>query len=81
VPLLDLFGQTVLATPTLDQLPGVSDLWNNNWQIVLACYVLFIIVAGILLMAHESLSDLSAAKTGAGSGRVRLPFSDFGPSP
>ena len=62
VPLLDLFGQTVLATPTLDQLPGVSDLWNNNWQIVLACYVLFIIVAGILLMAHESVQTRYSLK-------------------
>ncbi len=62
VPALDLFGQTVLATPTLDQLPGVSDLWNNNWQIALACYVLFIIVAGILLMAHESVQTRYSLK-------------------
>lgn len=61
-PVLTLLGQTVLSTPTLDQLPGVGQLWNSSWQIVLACYGLLIVVGGILVMAHESVQTRYSIK-------------------
>lgn len=61
-PVLNLLGQTVLSTPTLDQLPGVGDLWNGSWQIVLACYGLLVIVGGIIVMAHESVQTRYSVK-------------------
>jgi hypothetical protein len=61
-PVLDLLGQTVLSTPTLDQLPGVAQLWGSDWQIVLGVYGLLIIVGGILVMAHESVQTRYSIK-------------------
>ncbi len=54
-PILDLLGHTALTTPTLDQLPGIGELWDNSWQIVLACYGMLLLVAGIVVMSHETV--------------------------
>ncbi|UJW32604.1 hypothetical protein L3Q67_02095 [Saccharothrix sp. AJ9571] len=56
-PILELLGNTVLTTPTLDQLPGVGELWNSSWEIVLATYGMLILVAGIVVMSHESVQS------------------------
>ncbi|MFD2480334.1 hypothetical protein [Amycolatopsis albidoflavus] len=61
-PILDLLGHTVLTTPTLDQLPGVGELWDNSWQIVLACYGMLILIAGIVVMSHESVQSRYSIK-------------------
>lgn len=61
-PILNLIGQTALSTPTLSDLPGISDLWNNSWQLVMACYGFFVLAAGILLMAHESVQARYSVK-------------------
>src|SRR4051812_46871641 len=46
-PLLDLLTKTLLTTPTLDSLPRVGELWNESWQILLACYGILIMLAGL----------------------------------
>ena len=61
-PVLDLLGNTVLSTPTLDQLPGVAQLWGSDWQIVLGVYGLLIIIGGILVMSHESVQTQYSIK-------------------
>lgn len=61
-PILDLLGHSVLTTPTLDQLPGIGELWQNSWEIVVACYGLLIIIAGIVLMAHETVQTRYSIK-------------------
>jgi len=61
-PVLDLLGQTVLSTPTLDQLPGVAQLWDSNWQLVLGIYGLLIIIGGIIVMAHETVQTRYSIK-------------------
>ncbi|GAB3396142.1 MULTISPECIES: hypothetical protein [Amycolatopsis] len=61
-PILDLLGHTVLTTPTLDQLPGIGELWDNSWQIVLACYGMLILVAGIVVMSHETVQSRYSIK-------------------
>ncbi|WP_413116196.1 hypothetical protein ACK1X7_36800 [Streptomyces sp. CY1] len=54
-PLLDLLGKTLLSTPILDQLPRIGELWSNSWHIMLACYGMLIMIAGIVVMAYESV--------------------------
>ncbi|WP_409490679.1 hypothetical protein [Amycolatopsis sp. cmx-11-12] len=54
-PILDLIGHTALSTPTISDLPGIGELWNNSWELVLALYGFFILGGGILLMGHESV--------------------------
>lgn len=61
-PVLAMLGATALSTPTLDQLPGIGELWNNSWQIVLACYSLLILLGGILVMSHESVQSRYSIK-------------------
>jgi hypothetical protein len=54
-PLLDLLSTTLLTTPPPESLPRVGELWNQSWEILLICYGLLVMIAGVLLMAHESL--------------------------
>lgn len=54
-PLLDLLSTTLLSTPSPESLPRLGELWTQSWQILLACYALLVMAAGVLLMAHESL--------------------------
>lgn len=61
-PILELIGHTALSTPTIDSLPGIGELWNNSWELVLAAYVLFILVGGIVVMSHESVQTRYSIK-------------------
>lgn len=61
-PLLKLLGTTVFTTPTLDSLPGVANVWNNSWLIVLACYSGLIMIGGIMVMSHESVQNRYSLK-------------------
>ncbi|WP_211260628.1 hypothetical protein [Amycolatopsis jejuensis] len=61
-PVLELLGSTVLSTPTIEELPGIGELWNSSWEIVLACYGMLILVAGIVVMAHESVQNRYSLK-------------------
>ncbi|MFD9735693.1 hypothetical protein [Umezawaea sp. NPDC059074] len=61
-PLLDLLTNTLLTTPTLDSLPRVGELWNESWQILLACYGILIMLAGLLVMAYESVQSRHSMK-------------------
>lgn len=54
-PLLNLLGRTLLTTPTPDQLPRVGELWESGRQFTVAAYVLLVLIAGITVMAHETL--------------------------
>jgi hypothetical protein len=61
-PLLKFVGDTLLSTPTLEDLPQVAPLWDNSWQILLACYTTLIIVGGLIVMGHETLQTQYGAK-------------------
>ncbi|WP_410675337.1 hypothetical protein [Amycolatopsis sp. cmx-4-68] len=61
-PLLKLLGTTAFTTPTLDSLPGVANVWNNSWLIVLACYSGLIMIGGIIVMSHESVQSRYSLK-------------------
>jgi hypothetical protein len=61
-PLLRLLGRTVLATPTPDQLPRMAELWGSTWQLTIAGYVLLVLVAGIVVMAYETVQTRYSIK-------------------
>ncbi|GAB3677416.1 hypothetical protein [Saccharopolyspora tripterygii] len=60
--LLDLLGKSLLVTPQLDQLPVMGQIWGNSQQIVTAVYATLILVAGIIVMAHETLQTRHSIK-------------------
>lgn len=60
--LLDLLAKSLLVTPQLDQLPVMGQIWGNSQQIVTAVYVVLILVAGIIVMAHETLQTRHSIK-------------------
>ena len=61
-PLLKFLGDTLLTTPTLDQLPQVGPLWDNSWQILLASYTTLVLVGGVIVMGHQTLQTSYTAK-------------------
>lgn len=54
-PLLQTVGETLLATPRLDQVPRIAELWESSRGIAVASYALLITVAGLILMTYETL--------------------------
>jgi hypothetical protein len=54
-PLLELLSKTLLTTPAPDSVPRMGQLWTNSWQILLACYTLLVLLAGLVVMAYQSL--------------------------
>ncbi|MBV9141434.1 MAG: hypothetical protein JO115_11040 [Pseudonocardiales bacterium] len=61
-PLLDLLSASLLTTPSPASLPRVGALWTQSWQILLACYGLLVMMAGLVLMAYESLQTQYSIK-------------------
>ncbi|WP_338595419.1 hypothetical protein [Saccharopolyspora sp. SCSIO 74807] len=60
--LLDLLAKSLLVTPQLDQLPVMGEIWGNSQQIVITVYVVLVLVAGIIVMAHETLQTRHSIK-------------------
>jgi len=54
-PVLDALGRTVLATPDVTGNDRVRDVWNTCAVIANTCFVLFLVAAGYLLTARETL--------------------------
>lgn len=54
-PLLDALSTSLLTTPLPDRLPRVGELWRSSWQILLACYGLLILLAGLLIMGYQTV--------------------------
>ena len=61
-PLLGLLSDTLLTTPDPESVPGLTGLWNGSWQILLATYGLLVLLAGIVVMAHETLQSRTTIK-------------------
>jgi uncharacterized membrane protein len=54
-PALELVTGSLLTTPTLEQVPRIAELWQSSWELLLACYAILVMIAGIVVMAHESV--------------------------
>jgi hypothetical protein len=53
--LLGWVGGTLLSTPTLADLPRVGEIWEQSRLFVVAVYSLVVMLAGIVLMSHETV--------------------------
>lgn len=60
--LLSLLGTTLLTTPSPASIPQLTALWTNSWQVLLACYGLLVLAAGIVVMAHGTLQSRYSIK-------------------
>ncbi|GHH32221.1 hypothetical protein [Lentzea cavernae] len=61
-PLLQTVGETLLATPRLDQVPRIAELWESSRGIAVAGYALLITVAGLVLMTYETLQTRTTVR-------------------
>ncbi|MFI6098210.1 hypothetical protein ACIA8G_21830 [Lentzea sp. NPDC051213] len=60
--LLRWVGSSLLSTPTLDQLPRIGELWESSRLFAVAAYTLIVLIAGIIVMAHESVQTRYALR-------------------
>jgi len=61
-PLLSLIGRTALSTPQPGSIAAVRALWSAGLGIADACYVLLVLIGGIIVMSHETLQTSYSAK-------------------
>ena len=53
-PVLDLLGKLVLATPDLTG-GRITQIWEVTLGIADSCFVLFVVIGGVIVMTHESV--------------------------
>ncbi|MEU7894198.1 conjugal transfer protein TrbL family protein [Nonomuraea sp. NPDC049152] len=61
-PLLELLAGTVLSTPSVSGQARIQDLWQATAAIANAAFVLLVVLAGILVMGHETVQTRHAFK-------------------
>jgi hypothetical protein len=61
-PLLTLIGQSALSTPQPGSIPAVHTMWATSLAVADACYVLLVLIGGILVMSHETLQTSYSVK-------------------
>jgi hypothetical protein len=61
-PLLTLIGQSALSTPQPGAIPAVHTMWATSLAVADACYVLLVLIGGMLVMSHETLQTSYSAK-------------------
>jgi hypothetical protein len=61
-PLLTLIGQSALSTPQPGSIPAVHAMWATSLAVADACYVLLVLIGGILVMSHETLQTSYSVK-------------------
>ncbi|KAA5825504.1 hypothetical protein F1721_32825 [Saccharopolyspora hirsuta] len=59
---LDWFATSLLATPQLDQVPVVGQVWGSSQRLAIACSVLVVMCAGLVVMAYQTLQTRSSVK-------------------
>jgi len=61
-PLLVLIGQSALSTPQPGGIPAVHTMWATSVAVADACYVLLVLLGGIVVMSHETVQTSYSAK-------------------
>ncbi len=61
-PVFTVMGNTLLATPNVTAESRIGELWKMTAGIADACLVLFVLVGGAIVMAHETLQTRTALK-------------------
>lgn len=61
-PVFRFLAGSVLAAPRVDQISRVHSLWTTSAWIANSCFVLLLVIAGMLVMSHQSLQTSYTAK-------------------
>ena len=61
-PVLDLLGHSLLSTPDVTDQSRVAELWQSTEGMADALLVLFVLVAGAIVMGHETVQTRTAVK-------------------
>ncbi|MPZ67757.1 MAG: hypothetical protein GEU83_20490 [Pseudonocardiaceae bacterium] len=61
-PIFDLLGDSLLATPRLDQTARVRGLWTGSLVIANTCLVLLVVVGGLTLMGNPTVQAAYTVK-------------------
>lgn len=59
---LRMLADSLLVTPQLDQIPVMGEIWTRSQHIVLAVYAVLIMLAGLIVMAYQSLQTRTTIK-------------------
>ncbi|WP_165845482.1 hypothetical protein [Streptacidiphilus pinicola] len=62
VPVMNLLAHLLLSTPDVTQIPRVAGLWESLRGLACSLYVLAVLAAGILVMAHGTVQQRWAAR-------------------
>ncbi len=83
-PALELLSNTLLQTPQPTAVPRLTALWGMSWQIAVAVYGVVVVVAGLVVMAHQSVQARYGVREigprlllGFVAGWVTLPLADM----
>lgn len=83
-PALELLSNTLLQTPQPTAVPRLAALWGMSWQIAVAVYGVVVVVAGLVVMAHQSVQARYGVREigprlllGFVAGWVTLPLADM----
>lgn len=55
-------GRSILATPELSRIPMIGQVWSTSQHLMLASYGLLITIAGVLVMAYQTVQVRSSIK-------------------
>ncbi|MQA87535.1 MAG: hypothetical protein GEV03_23660 [Streptosporangiales bacterium] len=61
-PVFGLVGRSLLATPQLDRMPRVQQMWTGSMIIANTSFVLLVVVGGLILMGYETLQTSTTIK-------------------
>lgn len=63
-PVMDFFGKTLLTTPELNSssMGRAQSLWSASETIANTCFVILVVIGGILLMAGQAIAPGTATK-------------------
>lgn len=61
-PVFDLLGDSLLATPRLDQTARIRGLWTGSLVVANTCLVLLVVVAGFTLMGNPTVQAAYTVK-------------------
>ncbi|QIZ39867.1 hypothetical protein FDZ84_29115 [Saccharopolyspora sp. ASAGF58] len=59
---LDWLGTSLLVTPRLDEIPVVGQVWGSSQRIMIAASVLVVMIAGLVVMAYQSVQSRTSLK-------------------
>ncbi|MCA1229653.1 hypothetical protein [Saccharopolyspora sp. 6M] len=62
IELLGLLADSLLVTPQLDELPVMGEIWEQSRQIVLVAYSLVVTIAGLIVLAYQTLQTRASIK-------------------